>query len=273
MMQHNRPLVLLCAATLLFLSGMFSLQTVAVYYARDVLGHADLYIVLTVVSTVGMVLASALVPKAVDTIGKKHAYLLAGGIAVASAVGFAVAPGSAPVVGIVCYGVLGVGLGTINTLIFALQADTVGYGEWNSGIRAEGGSYSVLSFIRKTGQGIGGAVAAYTIGLGGYIATAKTQAGSALTSIRVAAGIIPATLFLAAAAVMLVYPLTEKAFRAIVAEMAERRAAAADGAIIGACLLGSGRSSLRAPAGAGSAVADIAPADADAADVVIVWRR
>jgi Na+/melibiose symporter-like transporter len=95
----------------------------------------------------------------------------------------------------------------------------------------------VLSFIRKTGQGIGGAVAACIIGLGGYIATAKTQAGSALTSIRVAAGIIPATLFLAAAAVMLVYPLTEKAFRAIVAEMAERRAAAADGAIIGACLL------------------------------------
>lgn len=66
MMQHNRPLVLLCAATLLFLSGMFSLQTVAVYYARDVLGHADLYIVLTV----GMVLASALVPKAVDTIAR-----------------------------------------------------------------------------------------------------------------------------------------------------------------------------------------------------------
>ena len=62
MMQHNRPLVLLCAATLLFLSGMFSLQTVAVYYARDVLGHADLYIVLPL-STVGMVLASALVPK------------------------------------------------------------------------------------------------------------------------------------------------------------------------------------------------------------------
>ena len=122
-----------------------------------------------------MILASALVPKAVDTIGKKHAYLLAGVIAVASAVGFAVAPASAPATGIVCYGVLGIGLGTINTLIFALQADTVDYGEWNSGIRAEGGSYSVLSFTRKTGQGIGGAVAAYTIGLGGYIATAKTQ--------------------------------------------------------------------------------------------------
>ena len=35
---------------------------------------------------------------------------------------------------------------------------------------------------------------------------------------------------------------------------------------------GSGRS-LRAPAGAGSAVADIAPADADPTDAVIMWRR
>ena len=48
---------------------------------------------------------------------------------------------------------LGLGLGAINTLIFALQADTVDYGEWKSGVRAEGGSYAVLSFTRKAGQG------------------------------------------------------------------------------------------------------------------------
>lgn len=226
MIRRNRPLVLLCAATLLFLTGMFSQQTVAVYYARDVLGNADSYIVLTVVSTAGMILASAAVPKAVETAGKKRTYLAAGVIAAAAAVGFAVAPGSAPGIAFVCYGILGFGLGTINTLIFALQADTVDYGEWASGIRAEGGSYSVLSFTRKTGQGIGGAAAAYIIGAGGYISGAGTQTGSALTSIRVAAGIVPAALFLAAAAVMLAYPLTEKAFRAIVAEIAQRRAAA-----------------------------------------------
>lgn len=226
MMRHNRPLVLLCASSLVFLTGWFSLQTVAVYYARDVLGNANLYIVLTVVSTAGMVLAAALVPKAVEAVGKKRTYLGAGVIAAAAAVGFAVAPGSVPTIGIVCYGVLGIGLGTINTLIFALQADTVDYGEWKSGVRAEGGSYSVLSFTRKTGQGIGGAAAAYIIGAGGYVATATIQSHSALTSIRLAAGIVPAALILTASAVMLAYPLTEKAFRAMVAEVAERRATA-----------------------------------------------
>jgi glucuronide carrier protein len=226
MMRQNRPLVLLCASSVLFLTGMFSLQTVGVYYARDVLGNADYYIVLTLVQTVGMVVAAALAPKAVEVLGKKRTYVVAGVIGAASAIGLAVAPGSAPAVGIVAFGILGLGMGCINTLIFALQADTVDYGEWKAGIRAEGSSYAILSFTRKVGQGLGGGIAAYTIGLGGYVSGAASQTGDAVTSIRVAAGVVPAAVFVGAAAVMLTYPLTEKAFRQIVAEMAERRAAA-----------------------------------------------
>jgi glucuronide carrier protein len=227
MMRDNRPLVLLCASSLLFLTGMFSVSTVAVYYARNVLGDADLYIVMTVVQTVAMVVAAAFVPKAIAMIGKKRAYVGAATLAVVGAVGFALAPGSAPALGIASYGVLGLGLGVINALIFALQADTVEYGEWKSGVRAEGASYSVLSFTRKAGQAVGGAAAAYTIGLGGYVSGATTQGDGALTAIRVAAGVVPAVAIAGAAAVMLTYPLTEKAFRAIVGELAERRASAA----------------------------------------------
>jgi glucuronide carrier protein len=223
MIRHNRPLVLLCLATLLFLTGMFSLSAVAVFYARDVLGNADLYIAMTAVQTIAMVVAAALVPTAVSRVGKKRAYVVSGIIAAVAAVGFALAPASQPAVGIACYGVLGVGFGAINALIFALQADTVEYGEWDSGVRAEGASYAVLSFTRKAGQGIGGAAAAYTIGIGGYVSGAATQTGSAVTSIRIAAGIVPAVAVVAAVAVMLAYPLTEQAFRAVVADLAQRR--------------------------------------------------
>jgi len=178
------------------------------------------------VQTVAMVAAAAVVPAAVGAIGKKRTYVVAGVVAVAGAIGFAVAPGSTPAIGIACYGVLGIGLGAINALIFALQADTVEYGEWRSGIRAEGASYSVLSFMRKAGQGVGGAAAAYTISLGGYAAAATTQSDGALTSIRIAAGVVPAAAVAAATAVMLAYPLTEERFRRLVGELAARRAAA-----------------------------------------------
>jgi len=223
MIRHNRPLVLLCMATLLFLTGMFSLSAVAVFYARDVLGNADLYIAMTALQTVAMVAAAALVPWAVAIVGKKRAYILAGAIAAFAAFGFALAPGSVPAVGIACYGILGISFGAINALIFALQADTVEYGEWNSGVRAEGASYAVLSFTRKAGQGIGGAAAAYTIGIGGYVSGAANQTGAAVTSIKIAAGVVPAVAVAAAVAVMLAYPLTETAFRAVVADLAQRR--------------------------------------------------
>ncbi|HEX2048567.1 MAG TPA: glycoside-pentoside-hexuronide (GPH):cation symporter [Acidimicrobiales bacterium] len=226
MMGHNRPLVILCASSLLFLTGLFSLQTVGVYYARDVLGNADLYIAMTIVQTIGMIAAAAVVPKAVQALGKKRAYVLSGAVGAAAGVGVAVAPGSAPAVALVFFAVLGFGMGVINTLIFAFQADTVDYGEWRSSVRAEGSSYAMLSFTRKAGQGVGGAAAAYTIGAGGYVSGAATQTGDAVTSIRIAAGVIPAVVMLAAVGIMLAYPLTEKAFRLMVAETAQRRAAA-----------------------------------------------
>ena len=224
MLRHNRPLVILCASALLFLTGMFAVQTVAVYYARDVLGNADLFIVMTVVQTVGMLGAAALVPAAVERLGKKRAYLVAGAVAAAAGIGLGLAPGSVPAVGLAFFGVYGLGLGLVNALIFALQADTVDYGEWQSGVRAEASNYAVLSFMRKAGQGVGGAAAAYTIGLGGYVSGAGDQTDSAVTSIRIAAGILPAVVVFGAVAVMSTYPLTEKAFRGLVADLAARRA-------------------------------------------------
>ena len=227
MLRGNRPLVILCASTLLFLTGMFSLQTVGVYYARDVLGNADLYITMTVMQTIGMVAVAGIVPRLVVRWGKRRAYLAAGIVSVVAGVGIAIAPSSVPVLGMVCFALFGLGLGAINTLIFALQADTVDYGEYKSGIRAEGASYSALSFTRKAGQGVGGALAAYTIALGGYTSGASSQTGEALISIRIAAGGLPAIVILLAALVMLAYPLSESSLRKIVQEMAQRRAGGA----------------------------------------------
>jgi glucuronide carrier protein len=224
MVRRNTPLILLCASSVLFLCGMFSLQTVAVYYARDVLGNSNLYIVMTIVQTVAMVAASALITQAVERIGKKRVYVAASVIGTLTGIGVAIAPSSIPAIGIACWGGVGLALGVVNTLIFSIQADTVDYGEWKTGVRAEGGSYSILSFMRKTGQGIGGGLAAFAIGIGGYVSGASEQSDAALTSIRVAAGAIPAVAMLGAGAVMLAYPLSQSALRRMVGEVAERRA-------------------------------------------------
>jgi len=204
---------------------MFALQTVAIFYARDVLGDANYYIVVTIVQTVGTLLAAAFVPHFVRTIGKKRAYLSFGAVAIAGGIGLALSPASTPIVAFCFFFVLGVGLGGVNTLMWALEADTVEYGEWQTGIRTEGTTYALFSFTRKMGQAVGGAAAAYTIGLGGYVAQSATQPDSAVTAIKIAAGVVPAVVIGIALAIMAAYPLTEARFRDLVREVAQRRVA------------------------------------------------
>jgi glucuronide carrier protein len=223
--RRNKALLVLCGSSVVFLIGWFSLQTVTVYYARDVLGNTNLYIVLTAVQTAGVFTAALLIPRFVPTLGKKRLYQVLGTIAAAAGLAVAFAPSSTPAIAIVAFAFFGVGLGGVNTVSFALQADTVEYGEWKTGVRTEGASYSIFSFTRKVGQALGAAAASYTIGLGGYVSGAASQADSAEAAIKAAAGLVPAAFILGAIAFMSTYPLTEAKFQEIVREVAERRAA------------------------------------------------
>ncbi len=220
--KKNKPLLRLGLSSILFLCGMFALETTSIYYARYVLDNAGLYVVLVAVQVVGMLAATLVIPTMVSKVGKRTSYIAGGAIAVLGGVITAVAPGSIPAVAIVGFGIMGLGIGAINTLIWALVADTVEYGEWKTGVRAEGATYSVLSLSRKFGQAIGAAAAAYIIGLGGYESGAAIQSDGTLTSIRIAAGAVPALVTIPAIVIMFSYPLTEKKFREIVADIAQR---------------------------------------------------
>jgi len=222
--KQNTALLVLCGSSVVFLVGWFSLQTVTIYYARDVLGNADYYIVLTVVQTAAVLAAAVLVPQLVPRIGKQRVYQGLGAIAALAGLAVAFAPSSVPALAIVAFAFFGVGLGGVNTVSFALQSDTVEYGEWKTGSRTEGATYSIFSFTRKVGQAIGAAAASYTIGLGGYLEGAAVQPDGAVAAIKTAAGLVPAAFILGAIALMSAYPLTEARFREIVREVAARRA-------------------------------------------------
>lgn len=204
--KKNKPLLRLGLSSILFLCGMFALETTSIYYARYVLDNAGLYVVLVAVQVVGMLAATLVIPTTVSKVGKRTSYIAGGAIAVLGGLITAVAPGSIPAIAIVGFGIMGLGIGAINTLIWALVADTVEYGEWKTGVRAEGATYSVLSLSRKFGQAIGAAAAAYIIGLGGYQSGAAIQSDGTLTSIRIAAGAVPALVTIPAIAIMFSYP-------------------------------------------------------------------
>ena len=223
MVRQNRPLLILCLGAFFLLSAMFSMNAVGMYYARDVLGNAAWYTFLMAAQTVGTILVASSVPAITVRLGKRMGYVVCAGISI---VGFLliyfVPSGSLPTA-LVAWFLFGAGSGGTNALMFSMQADTVDYGEWKSGIRSEGGSYSILSFIRKTGQGVGGWAGGALIGAFGYVAAAPVQTEQAVHGIRLASGILPAGLALLALIVMLRYPLGAEEHSNIVLELNERR--------------------------------------------------
>jgi glucuronide carrier protein len=224
-LKGNKPLLLLCLASLSSLVGMFSLQTVQAFYARDVLGDANYIIVLTLLSTGAIFVVAPVIPRLVRTIGKKRGFLGFGGLGVVAGVGISLAPASVPAIPLFFFGLMGVALAGVNTLMWALEADTVEYGEWKTGVRSEGITYALFSFTRKLGQAVGGALAAYAIAFGGYVAGADRQTETALGWISHSAGLIPAACMLLGIVIFLRYPLTEATFTAMVAETKARREA------------------------------------------------
>ncbi|KQY47918.1 glucuronide transporter [Cellulomonas sp. Root137] len=227
-LKGNRPLLMLCLSALSFLVGMFTLQTVQAYYARDVLGDANYFIILTVVSTGVMFVVAGFIPRIVRAVGKKPAYISASIIAIVAALGIALTPSDHPGLAIAFFGLYGVGMAAVNTLMWALEADTVEYGEWRTGVRTEGTTYAVFSFTRKVGQAVGGAAAAYGLGFVGYIAQQEVQSQATQDGIRFIAGFVPAAFILVGVLIMVFYPLTETRFKSMVAEVAARRAARED---------------------------------------------
>ena len=75
-LRQNTPLQLLCVSSLFFLTAMFSIQTIGVYYARDVRGDANFHIVLTALQTGLMFLIAPVVPFVVRTVGKRAGYMV-----------------------------------------------------------------------------------------------------------------------------------------------------------------------------------------------------
>lgn len=225
-LKTNKPLLMLCLSSFFFLSGYLALTSVQLYYLRDVLGRLDLYPVLSLIQLALTFVLAAFMPRLVRTLGKKRVYIYSSLVTVAGGVIIFLAPASQVWIGFSGLVVSLVGVLAVNIVVWALEADTVEYGEWKTGVRTEGITYALFSFTRKSGQAVGGALAAYALALGGYKSGAA-QSAEALFGIQIAAGAIPAVLTILAVLVMSKYKLTDAKHAEILSEIRARRAKSA----------------------------------------------
>ncbi|MFS8244770.1 glucuronide transporter, partial [Escherichia coli] len=190
-LKRNCPLFMLCIGALCVLISTFAVSASSLFYVRYVLNDTGLFTVLVLVQNlVGTVASAPLVPGMVARIGKKNTFLIGALLGTCGyLLFFWVSVWSLPVA-LVALAIASIGQGVTMTVMWALEADTVEYGEYLTGVRIEGLTYSLFSFTRKCGQAIGGSIPAFILGLSGYIAN-QVQTPEVIMGIRTSIALVP----------------------------------------------------------------------------------
>ncbi|HHJ2518793.1 TPA: glucuronide transporter [Escherichia coli] len=130
-LKRNRPLFMLCIGALCVLISTFAVSASSLFYVRYVLNDTGLFTVLVLVQNlVGTVASAPLVPGMVARIGKKNTFLIGALLGTCGyLLFFWVSVWSLPVA-LVALAIASIGQGVTMTVMWALEADTVEYGEY-----------------------------------------------------------------------------------------------------------------------------------------------
>ena len=231
-LKSNTPLAYLCGSSFFYLIGLFAVGGSTAFYAQYVLGNIGLVGLITLVNTGIALLITPFIPAVIiDRFGKKNVFQFCGVFTVVGGVGLFFAPANMFWLVLVTLAIKGIGASLINTVMFGLEADTVEYGEWKTGKRSEGATYALFSFTRKVTQSLGGAVGAWALAIGGYLAASAAnpnpvQPDSAILAIKFTIGLLPAIAAVIAMLIFIKYPLNDKRFAEIRNETEARKLAA-----------------------------------------------
>lgn len=194
---------------------------IAVYYAKDVLGNMGIYGTLVLAGLLPVLVGLFLFPKVVNSFGKWKC-LVAGYIL--EAIGYILIflmPTNITVV-LIALVIKAIGSVPHTAGMFALIADVVDYGEWKTGVRLDGLTYSAVSFGMKVGTGLGSAIVGWGLAIGKYDAAATVQSASALEAIKAVYSYIPLAL-IAVGMIILLMTNLDKIYPTIKKELEERR--------------------------------------------------
>jgi GPH family glycoside/pentoside/hexuronide:cation symporter len=116
-------------------------------------------------------------------------------------------------------------VGPTPALVWAMYADCADYGEWQTGRRITGLTFSTLQFAQKLGLAFGAGLAGIILSLFGFVAN-EQQSASSLEGIRFMFSVLPAILSIAGAGAIVFYKLNKSTVNEIERNLVERNSVA-----------------------------------------------
>lgn len=152
---------------------------IGIYFASDVLNNPALFGLLSIAGLAPLLLGMWFMPTIIGRFGKRTPVLIGTGLTVAGALITLIDPTN---ITLLLVGSLIRALGGIPTasVMFALVADVVDYGEWKSGVRLDGMTYAAATAGQNFGAGLGTALVGWLLAFGAYDGAAATQPQSAI---------------------------------------------------------------------------------------------
>lgn len=199
---------ILCIAAILVLFGMVIRNTLAIYYVKYYLGREDLITLFVTLGMIGNIAGCALAQWLAKRLCKVKAYILIQLIAAVLCVAAFFVSTEQLVLAFVIYIAWCFVLQMGTPLLWAKMADIVDYGQWRTGLRITGMTYSSIVFFIKLGLALGGAVAGWLLAYYGY-APNQVQSQQTREGILLSFTLLPAITFVLVAAVMKFYKLND----------------------------------------------------------------
>jgi glycoside/pentoside/hexuronide:cation symporter, GPH family len=225
MLAKNRPFLQIMVGNALFGFSNILVNSGLAYYVQYYLGQPQ-----TVTGNIGglmpLMQLIAVLPWAFAArrIGKKSAWIAGLGVALISLTALYFSPSNVIAV-YVCLSAYALGIASMAVNFWSIVPDTVEYGEWQSGIRAEGFIFGFVTLIQKVGLGVSSAFLGAYLGWIGYVPN-QAQSASTLEGLRILMTVIAGAGLVASAAVMYFYRLDASAHARLLQEIAARQTTA-----------------------------------------------
>lgn len=219
---NNGAFAILAIYTLLTIMAMFLKQSSQLYYFQYVMDAPNLVGLVSTLNFIVLIPALFLTTLLSKSVGKKMTAIIGiGGFVICEFLNF-IYFGSHLTTFLIVNTISSFFLVIPNTVTWAFIADVVEYGQWKSGIRSEGITYSSYSFTRKVSQALAGFIPGVALTMIGYQPNVA-QSAETLTGLKILFFGVPGVGCLIALLIFLFgYPLTDKRHKQIVKELALR---------------------------------------------------
>ncbi len=224
---HNKPWKLFALNIVWFFGGYVIQAAAVIYYFKYVVQNNDLIQIVATITTLVPIITNLSAPFLVKLTSKRN--LMTGGNIVHCAglliIFFGGTSGGANSLMLIVGAVIAAaGYGLKGSMHFAMQPDSVDYGEWKSGINTAGTLSAVNGFIGKLGMAIASSVGAALLAVGGFDEYAAVQTATAQSFITAMYIWVPIIMNIGSIITMSFYDL-DKIYPNIIKELDERRKA------------------------------------------------